>query len=220
MSETKEQVKPLAPAAHRLDVEEPDTFSAEFMASHHRSCIKCCGCTVAILLVICMIIVVLMFTILRVHDPSLKMNSVNIDGVDRATSFGPGLNLTIVADVSIKNPNVASFRFANTTTHLYYNGSIIGESNTLSGEVGARKTLRMNVWIEVMVDKMMKIGRLKSDLDMGLLPISSDTKVSGKVKITSGIKTSVVVKLKCTMNVNVSSWGMQDQDCRPTRVSL
>ncbi|KAI3453766.1 hypothetical protein Pfo_010429 [Paulownia fortunei] len=219
MSEKKEQAKPLAPAAHRIDVEETDAFSVEFMAGHHRKCIKCCGCSVAILLIIAMVILVLMFTVFRVKDPILKLNSVNIQGLDRSMDFGPGLNLTVEADVSIKNPNVASFKFSNTTTNVYYDGSIIGETKTPSGEAKARRTLRMNLSIKLRMDKILKVGRLRSDLGKGLLPISSYTRISGKVKITHVIKRSVVVKMNCTMNVNISSHGIQDQNCR-RRVSL
>ncbi|KAL7150420.1 hypothetical protein ABFS83_05G110800 [Erythranthe nasuta] len=227
MSEKKEQVKPLAPASHRIHIEEEtDTFSSEFMPAHHRRCIKCCGCSTAIFLIIFTIILILMFTVFRVKDPILRMNSTNItiQGMDNTTttpftSFGPGLNLTIGARISIKNPNVASFKFDNTTTILYYDGSVIGETQGPFGEVGPRRTLRMDVSIELIVDKIVGVGRFKSDISVGLLPISSYTRISGKVKISSSIRRSVVVKLNCTMNLNVSSREIQDQNCR-RRVSL
>lgn len=220
--EKKEQVKPLAPAAHHINIEDSDAFSVEYMGGHHRKLIKFCGCSVAILLIIVTVILVLMFTVFHVKDPILKMSSVSIQGVDKlnsSTNLGPGLNVTVKADVSIKNPNVASFKFDNTTTYVYYGGSVIGETRTPAGEARARKTLRMNVSIELMVDKIREVGRLKRDLDTGLLPISSYTRISGKVKITRAIKRGVVVKLNCTMNVNISSQGIQDRNCR-RRVSL
>ncbi|KAL9167576.1 hypothetical protein ABFS82_05G107300 [Erythranthe guttata] len=228
MSEKKEQVKPLAPTSHRIHIEEEetDTFSSEFMPAHHRRCIKCCGCSTAIFLIVFTTILILMFTVFRVKDPILKMNSTNItiQGMDNnsttpSTFFGPGLNLTIEARVSIKNPNVASFKFDNTTTIMYYDGSVIGETQGPFGEVGPRRTLRMDVSIELMVDKIVGVGRFKSDISVGLLPISSYTRINGRVKISSAIRRIFVVKLNCTMNLNVSSRWIQDQNCR-RRVSL
>ncbi|KAK6117039.1 hypothetical protein DH2020_049215 [Rehmannia glutinosa] len=171
MSDKKEQVKPLAPAAHRLDIEDQtDAFPPEYMAAHHRRCIKCGGCIFAILLIIVMVLLVLMFTVFRVKDPILKINYVNTQDLDNRTDFGPGHNLTIEAHVSVRNPNVASFRFSNVTTDVYYDGSIIGEAWAPSGEVRARRTLRMNLPIELRAD----------NLGVGILAISSYTRISGK----------------------------------------
>lgn len=222
MSDKKEQVKPLAPAAHHLDIEDPDAFSTKLTAaSPHRKCIKGCGCSAAIFVIISTVIIILMFTVFRVKDPSLKISSVNIQGVDMNASqaFGPGLKLVVRVDLAIKNPNVSSFKFTNTTTDLYYNGSVIGERNSLPGQVEARRTFRTNVVIEIMVDKILERPRFKNDTVVGLLPISSHTRISGKIKVTSVIKRSVVVKMNCTMNLNISSWGIQDRKCF-RRVSL
>ncbi|KAH6768999.1 hypothetical protein C2S51_014335 [Perilla frutescens var. frutescens] len=223
MSEKREQVKPLAPAAHRLDIydNQSDPFSVE-LASHlhfHRRqrCIKLCGCSAAVLLIAVTVVLVLMFTVFHVKVPSLTMNAVTIKGVGElnssGTSVGPGRNVTFGFEVSVKNPNVASFKFSNTTTSLYYDGSRVGENTGQPGEARARKRLRVEVNVGVMVDRLREVGRLKSDLEAGFLSISSYTTISGKVKITGAIKRSLIVKLTCTMNVSVRSQEIQDLDC-------
>ncbi|KAK4435415.1 hypothetical protein Salat_0704900 [Sesamum alatum] len=224
MAEKKEQVKPLAPAAHRINIhDEEAAVPLEFATGRHGKCIKCCGCSAAVLLILATMIIILMFTILRVKDPVLEMNSVKIDGLSllyrNAAGFHPGLNLTFAADVSIKNPNVASFKFDNTTTFVYYDGAVVGEVKSPGGQARARRTLGMNVTIDVAVDKVLEVGRFKSDFDAGIFPLSTYTRISGKVRITDMIKRSVVVKMNCTMNVNMSSQGVQDRICR-RRVSL
>ncbi|KAI3468675.1 hypothetical protein Pfo_025338 [Paulownia fortunei] len=222
MAEKKEQVKPLAPAAHPIDIDEHHAFPVEFTTRPYQKCIKCCGCSAAILLILVMIVLTLMLTVFRVKDPFMTMNSVKIDGLDifNSSTISPqGLNLTVVADVSIKNPNVASFKFDSTTTNVYYNGSVVGEVRTPSGQARARRTLRMNVSVDVMVDEILEVARFKSDLVAGILPLSTYTRISGKVKITDVIRRSVVVKMNCTMNVNISSQAIQDRNCR-RRISL
>ncbi|KAL2517210.1 Late [Abeliophyllum distichum] len=222
MAEKREQVKPLAPAAHRIKIDEDEDISMEFRNYHHRKCLTCCGCTTAIFLIPVMIILVLVFTVFRVKDPVIKMNNVKIQGLDvitRTNNLHLGVNLTVEADVSVKNPNVASFKFSNTTTSLYYDGYVIGEARIPAGQAKARRTLDMNVSIDVMMDKLLVVPRLKSDLASGALPISSYTKISGKVKIIHIIRKHVVVKLNCTMTVNISSQAIQDQNCK-RRISL
>ncbi|KAL1569130.1 hypothetical protein AAHA92_00642 [Salvia divinorum] len=223
MSDKKEQVKPLAPAAHRVDIDDYDRSNAfpdelgPQLCHRRQRCIKLCGCSAAILLIALTVVLVLMFTVLHVKDPSLKMNSVTVEGVtelDGTSGFRSGRNLTFNFGLELKNPNVASYWFGNTATFLYYDGSPVGEAVGPSGEARARKRLRVDVRVGVLVDKIMEVERLKGDLSVGILSISSYMKISGKVKITQAIKKNLVIaKLNCTMNLIVRTQGIQDLNC-------
>ncbi|KAL8543560.1 hypothetical protein ACS0TY_004208 [Phlomoides rotata] len=216
MAEKKEQVKPLAPTSHRIDINKHDDFPVEFTSRRRRKCIKCCGCSVAVSLILVVTVLILMLTVLHVKDPLLKLNAVNIDGVDSLSGDPSGRNLTLVADVSLKNPNAASFKFENTTTYVYYGDSLVGEGRTPAGRVGARRSIRVSVLVDVMVDKIVEVESFKSDLSKGVLGISTNTRMSGKVKITGVSKKSVVVEMNCTMNVNVNvnRQVIEDRKCR------
>lgn len=98
-------------------------------------CIKCRGCITAVFVIQTVIILVLVFTVFPVKDSRSKMDSAKIEGLDLASraNFRPGANLTVVASVPIKNPNMASFKFKNVTTNLYCNGIVIGEARTPQG---------------------------------------------------------------------------------------
>ncbi|KAL3619224.1 hypothetical protein CASFOL_036794 [Castilleja foliolosa] len=217
MSEKNEQVKHLAPAFHRLDKEQTDAFPVDFMTRRNRRCIKWGGCFLSILSIVLTVLLVLMFTVFHVKDPSININYVSIQGLSNRTAdidLDRGFNITIEADVSIKNPNVASFKFSNMSMSVHYDGSIVGETRGSSGEVRARKTLRVSLSIELRADEMLEVGRLESDLSAGIMPISSYMWISGDVKISDEIKRSFFVRTYCTMNVNISSQRIQDQKCR------
>ncbi|XP_022882247.1 uncharacterized protein LOC111399213 [Olea europaea var. sylvestris] len=217
MTEKREQVLPLAPASIGIDINEDEDISMEFRHHHHRKCITCCGCITAIFLTIVMIMLVLMLTVFHVKDPVIKMKNVKIQGFDalaRPNNLGQAVNLTVEADVSVKNPNVASFKFSNTTLSLYYDGNVIGEARIAAGEARGRRTVDKNFRIDVMEGKILILPRLKSDLASGVLSVSTYTKISGKVKIINIIKKHVVVQMNCTMTVNTSSLAIQDQNCK------
>lgn len=161
-----------------------------------------------------MIMLVLMLTVFHVKDPVIKMKNVKIQGFDalaRPNNLGQAVNLTVEADVSVKNPNVASFKFSNTTLSLYYDGNVIGEAQIAAGEARGRRTVDKNFRIDV---KILISPRLKSDLASGVLSISTYTKISGKVKIMNTIKKHVVVQMNCTMTLNTRSQAIQDQNCK------
>ncbi|XP_052210360.1 uncharacterized protein LOC127813439 [Diospyros lotus] len=216
--------KPLAPAAaRRLAIIDEAAPSPKLKAEEHRwrhgTCIKCCGCVSALLLVLAVIILVLAFTVCHVKDPVLKMESVNINGLDGITNLtggAPAKNLTVVVGVAVRNPNAASFRFSNASTAVYYDGVVVGEGRNPPGVAKARRTLHMNITVYVMVDIILGVSSLSEDLRSGVLPVRSYTEVPGKVKILKIVKKHAVVKMNCTMNVNIETHRIQDQDCKRT----
>ncbi|KAA8520888.1 hypothetical protein F0562_011561 [Nyssa sinensis] len=216
MADQKEQVKPLAPAAYRISIEEDEALSMELKKHRHCKCINCCGCITALMLIQAVVLLVLVFTIFRVKDPVIKMNSLNFQGLDlfNQTSLRPAANMTLTAALSVKNPNVASFKFGNATTTINYGGDIVGEARNPPGLAKARRTLEMNVTVDIMLERMMGVSRVWSDLSWEALNMSSYTRIRGRVKILKIFKKHIVVNMNCTMMVNIRSKAIQAQDCK------
>ncbi|KAK1425236.1 hypothetical protein QVD17_20584 [Tagetes erecta] len=212
----KEQVRPLAPATDDHHDNSSDEVAVLKETTRRRKYIKWCSCLFGIIIVVTMVVVTLIFTIFKVKEPEITMNGVTVDnlGFINGTMPGPGTNMSLTADISVKNPNYSSFRYKNTTTSLYYNGAVIGEARGPSGQSKARRTSRMNVTLDIMVDSLLKDPNLQNDLDTGLLTMSSYTRVGGRIKILAIIKRHVTVKMNCTMKVNIYSRVIEDQKCR------
>ncbi|KAF5946269.1 hypothetical protein HYC85_016497 [Camellia sinensis] len=213
----KEQVRPLAPASIRPRSDDEET--ALYLKKAHRTkCIKCCGCIAALFVILVIVLIILIFTVFKVKDPIIKMNSVKVNKLDLITGTmtpRPGSNMSLTADVSVKNPNVASFKYSNTTTALYYRGTEIGEARGPPGQAKARRTMRMNVTVDIIMDRLTSNPNLQSDLNSsGLLSMKSFTRVGGRVKILKIIKKHVIVKMNCTMFINLTSQGIQEMNCK------
>ncbi|KAG5565915.1 hypothetical protein RHGRI_001737 [Rhododendron griersonianum] len=170
--------RPLAPASIRPSSDDQEA-ALYLKKIHNKKYIKCCGCILALLLIQIIVVVILIFTVFKVKNPIITMNSVTVDKlelINGTTIPKSGSNMTLTIDVSIKNPNVASFKYPNTTTTIYYHGT--------------------------------------SDAASGILAMSSFTRVGGRVKMLSIIKKHVVVKMNCTMSINITSQAIQDQKCK------
>ncbi|XP_027337806.1 uncharacterized protein LOC113851503 [Abrus precatorius] len=211
----KDQVRPLAPSIDRPSSDEDDT------TSHRRTLgcrkfIKWCACPLSFLLLLAIIIIVLIFTVFHVKDPVIKMNGVKITkfGLANTLTPKPGANMSMVADVSVKNPNVASFMYSNTTTSLYYHGIMVGEARGPPGRAKARRTVRMNLTINVITDRILSSPDFGSDLVSGVLTMNSFSSVPGHVKILSLFNKHVVVKMNCTTTFNISTQAIEDQSCK------
>lgn len=218
MSE-KEQDKPLAPAASRPRSDEDlEALSREPKFRQGRY-ISCCGCVTAILLILSVIILILAFTVFHIRDPMIKMNSLALQKVVLVNGALPeDANITVIADVSVKNPNAVSFTYDNSTSTISYRGTVVGETKIPSGKAKAKHTLRMNLTIHIVADKVLAVPGLSSDWTSGALTLNSYTKLSGRVKILNIIKRNVVVETNCTIHYNVKSGAIQDE-CNP-RVSV
>ncbi|KAI3719492.1 hypothetical protein L6452_20392 [Arctium lappa] len=214
----REQVRPLAPATGREhgNSEDEETILEKTALHRRKHVIKWCSCIVAVIILLVVVVVILIFTVFKIKEPEIKMNSVMVDSFNlvNGTIPRPGTNMSFIADISVKNPNFASFRYKNTTTNLYYHGTVIGVARGPPGRSKARRTTRMNITMDIMVDSILGNPNLQSDLGRGLLTMSSYTRVGGRVKILTLINKYVTVRMNCTMKVNITSREIEDQRCR------
>lgn len=217
----REQVKPLAPASERLPTSDDDETTLNVKKRfHQRRCFKYCACVSTFLVLVAIILIILIFTVFKVNDPIIRMNGVTIVKLDLVNTSGnifpmpkPGSNITIKADVSVKNPNYSSFKYSNTTTTISYRDTVVGEARGPPGKSKARKTTRMNITINIITDKIVSHPGLQDDISTGLLTMNSYTVVGGRVKLLNMIKKHVVVKMNCSIAVNITSQAIQDQKC-------
>ncbi|XP_054782511.1 uncharacterized protein LOC129289780 [Prosopis cineraria] len=221
-----EQVRPLAPAANRYlrDGHDEDTISSGRATPvpikrlrRRRFIVKCCGCMTALILLLAVTIIVLAFTVFKVKDPEITLNGFNITKIElinNNTVPKPGTNISLTADVSLKNPNVVSFRYTNTTTTLYYHGTVVGEVRGPPGRAKARRTVRMDVDVDLITDNLMSSSNFTAEVVSGILTLNSYSRVPGKVKILKIYKKHVVVKMNCTVSANITARAIQDLNCK------
>ncbi|RDX89007.1 Late embryogenesis abundant protein, partial [Mucuna pruriens] len=211
----REQARPLAPSIERPSSDEDDT-TLHSQTKRNRKLIKRCACPLTFLLLLAIVIIILIFTVFRVKEPVITMNGVKITKLElvNSTTPQPGANMSLIADVSVKNPNAASFRYSNTTTSLYYHGMVVGEARGPPGRAKARRTIRMNVTVDVITNRIISTPNFMTDLASGLLTVSSFSRVPGQVKILNMFKRHVVVKMNCTTTFNISTQAIQHQSCK------
>lgn len=211
-----EQVRPLA---QTTDVDPFNDYENDVALSkklRRRKYIKCCVCVWASILIQAGVVVILIFTVFRVKEPVIRVNKFTVTKLELVNNTvpKPGSNITINADVSVKNPNVASFKYSNTTTTLFYHGTVVGEARGPPGQSKARRTMRMNITVDIITDRMLSNPNLQSDVGSGLLSMNSYSSIPGRIKILKIINKHVVVKMNCSMTVNISSQAIQDQKCK------
>lgn len=216
----KEQENPLAPESHRISIANesvmPQPTEEEIEKKRvRRRFVQCCGCTSAVLVILGVILLVLFLTVFKVKDPKINLKNVTIMGLQGVdpTNLVPNTNLTIIADVSVKNPNIASFKYKNATTEIYYENVLIGEAHIPQGNAKAKKTIEMKVTTNFLLDKISSVPRLAGDLTTGTLTLITKTSIRGRVEIIEIVKKTVGVKMDCSSTFNIANQSVQDQKC-------
>ncbi|XP_010506613.1 PREDICTED: late embryogenesis abundant protein At1g64065-like [Camelina sativa] len=212
-----EHVRPLAPATI-LPVSDESASNTRHNTLRRRKRMKCLICVTVTSLILLTIVLTLVFTVFRVKDPTIKMNRVMVNGLDSVMGTDRvqllGTNISMIVDVSVKNPNMASFKYSNTTTDIYYKGTVVGEARGLPGKARPHRTSRMNLTVDIMIDRILADPGLSREVSTsGLVNVWSYTRVGGKVKILV-VKKHVTVKMNCTMAVNITAQAIQDVDCK------
>ncbi|EHA8591950.1 putative Late embryogenesis abundant protein [Cocos nucifera] len=217
----KDQVKLLAaaasPAVNPISSDEEGSAATGWRSvlylHKRRFAVWCCGCCGLTVIVLGIVLLILSLTVFMVKDPTLTMNSISLTSVDvhlfTANSV-MSLNATLTADISIKNPNVAFFRFSNSTTEFYYNGETVGVAYAPSGKVSAHRTVRMNVTVDVLVDRAVAQINGTSSLITGReFILTSYTQLNGRVNVIGINKRDIYVMMNCSINLVISAFSQE-----------
>jgi hypothetical protein len=176
--------------------------SAQYLRK--RRCVLCCGgCCVTTVVVIGVLILVLALTVFKIKDPRLNINKVWLTDISVATGSGVAnpvsFNATLLADLSIKNPNAAAMKFAQSETDVSYKGQTVSVAYAPAGSVGADRTTRLNVTLDLLGDQLARAANSTGLLFGQEYDIDTYTALSGRVKVLGIVKKHVDIRLNCTI---------------------
>ncbi|OEL27436.1 hypothetical protein BAE44_0011545 [Dichanthelium oligosanthes] len=177
------------------------------------------SCGIASILVAAALLAVTL-TVYRVREPVMTMNAISLEDPGAAATYSspttqpPLLTLTVVADVSVKNPNAASLWYGATETSVYYRARRVGEARGPPGTAPARRTVRLNVTVDVAVGALLGDPAFLGDVAAGAVAVATATRVRGRVAVLGGIvRRRVVLEMNCTATIAVADMSISDQSC-------
>lgn len=170
-----------------------------------RRCI-CLGC-ISCLLLTALIILILALTVFKAKRPITTVNSLSLADfkVDLdIPKLQVHLNVTLNILLTIKNPNKVGFTYSNTSAFLKYKTSLIGEAPIPPGKIKSNGNTPLNITLTVMADRLLSDSSVYSDVLSGNLPLTTYTKIKGKVRILHLFNIHAVSSTTCDFNINVN----------------
>ncbi|CAL5407884.1 hypothetical protein HYC85_013304 [Camellia sinensis] len=155
--------------------------------------------------------IVIGLTIMKVKNPKFRVRSATFETFNVTTS---SFNMTMNAELGVKNPNFGPYKYRNTTVEFYYGVTLVGTAIVPKSKASLLKTKKFNVAVNLIAPpSLLSDTKLASDISFGLLPLSSQSNLSGKVELMLIMKKKKSTQMSCTMNVNIKTQQLQDVMC-------
>ncbi|CAH8360091.1 unnamed protein product [Eruca vesicaria subsp. sativa] len=224
----EDQAKPLAPLylTPRSDQPDKDQYqdrTKQHIHQHTRTkLILFCGFIASLTTLIAVTFIVLSLTIFHLHNPKLTVTSISliqpldiINGKVNTTR-----NATVAVDISLHNPNPAVFKVQNLTVLFYHDELVVvvGESTIRSETIPAKRTVEMNLTVEIDTRKLLaSVPGLMEDFN-GSVVLRNRVVVNGKVKMIKIFKKSVQLHTDCEVTMMmINNSSKPAFDCNRTR---
>ncbi|GKU95182.1 hypothetical protein SLEP1_g8575 [Rubroshorea leprosula] len=158
------------------------------------------------------IILVFALTVMRVKSPKLRFGSATVANFSTGANKLPSFDL--VTQVTVKNTNFGHFKYENNSLTILYSGVPVGEAAIMKGRARARQTKKFDIVFSVSFSSLSTNPNFSNDVNSGVLMLSSQGKLSGKVQLMKVIKKKKSAEMSCTMAINLTTRAVQDLKCK------
>lgn len=199
--------------AETYDVESASSVDHESNAKElqHKKRMRRLGCVTAIVVLLTVVILVFPQTVMRIKGPELRIRSIAIEDltISNSDTNSPSVSMKFDSEIGVKNTNFGEFKFDESSITFVYKGTEVGDASVEKGKAKARSTKKMNVTAEVNAN-----SNLANDVRSGLLTLTSQSKLNGKVHLMKVIKKKKTAEMNCTITINLENKVVQDFKCK------
>lgn len=156
------------------------------------------------------IITLFALTIMKFRTPKFRVRSASFETLDASsTSF----NMRMNAELGVKNTNFGHFRYRNTSIDFYYKGTKVGETVVQRARARARSTRKFNISVDLTSTNVTDTTQLASDISSGILPLTAQARLRGRITIMLIMKKNKSANMNCTMQANIQTRQLQNLIC-------
>ncbi|MCD9643697.1 hypothetical protein HAX54_031353 [Datura stramonium] len=172
--------------------------------------------TIVLLSIVALIFSMIFF---RFKSPSFEIGLIEVQNLRFTNSTNSSsFTMTMGAQIIVDNENFGRIKFQDSSMSVFmYDNVTIGFANVNVGGVGARKSKRIGISLQVKAnDQLLNHsynGNLSSDINSRMVKLTSFAELRGKVKVMKIVSKYKTSEMNCTMNLNLTSQAIQDLLC-------
>ncbi|KAI8540417.1 hypothetical protein RHMOL_Rhmol09G0262300 [Rhododendron molle] len=139
---------------------------------------------------------------MKVRTPQFRVTSATF-GASNVQATTPLFNITMNTALVVKNTNFGPYKYENPTVNFFYTGTPVGSANIPNSKAFLRST--KNIIVGVNLVRQAGNTELGNDLNSGILPLTCQSTLNGKVDLMFIFKKKKATNLYCTMDVNIAT---------------
>lgn len=164
-----------------------------------------------LLLVIIIVIVILALTVFKTRAPRVQINAIDLETFSiGADSF----NMSLLLDLTVHNPNRASFKYSEGVTRVVYYGDPVGQAVIPPGYIASKGNEYLSVLLCLEAARVLMNENLPGNILSGRLPVLATTTLAGTVTVLRVFKRHAVTTSDCDITVFVANATLQSFFCR------
>ncbi|KAL1569129.1 late embryogenesis abundant protein-like protein [Salvia divinorum] len=177
-----------------------------------RSCKKYLAYVAVFIVFQTAIILVLAFTVMKVKSPKLRFNAMVVETFSFNNGTSTSIKMKLLAQLTIKNTNFGHFKYDESSLVILHKDEPLGEHVIPRGHTKAKKTQKLEISMDVSTDRGSG-SELRNEINSGILKLSSQAKLIGKVHLLKLIEKNKSGEMKCDWHVNLGTRQIEYLKC-------
>ncbi|XP_042022949.1 late embryogenesis abundant protein At1g64065-like [Salvia splendens] len=182
------------------------------MGEGRRSRKKCLAYVAAFIVFQTAVILAFALTVMNIKSPKVRFNAMVVESFSSSNSTATSINMKLLTQLTIKNTNFGHFKYGESTLVILHKGVPLGEHVIPKGRTKAKKTQKFEISVDVSTTKASG-GELRNEINSGILKLSSQAKLSGKVHLFKVIKKKKSGEMKCDWDINLGTRQVENLNC-------
>ncbi|KAM5572338.1 hypothetical protein ABKV19_012419 [Rosa sericea] len=152
-------------------------------------------------------------TVMKVKTPKARLGEINIQSLNSVPAT-PSFDAAFTTQIRIKNTNWGPYKFDAGTATFQYQGVTIGQVVIPKSKAGMRSTKKISVEVGVNTNVLPSSSTLGSELNSGVLTLTSQVQLKGKVELMLIMKKNKYAAMDCTIAFDLSSKTVKTLECK------
>ncbi|XP_068329898.1 late embryogenesis abundant protein At1g64065-like [Pyrus communis] len=203
---------PLANSYTRSDQESAVTADPAEMKRNKR--MRCLLYVVVFAVLQVVVITVFALTVMKIKSPKFRVRSASLSQYEVDSVTNPSFNLEMDVHFGVKNTNFGHFKYEDGIVEFDYRGTKIGQTNVYEERAKARSTRKVEASLDLSSNGLNATSQLASDISLGIIPLTSTSRLEGKIHLMKVIKKKRSAYMNCTMDIVLATRSIQNIVCK------
>ncbi|KAK4384916.1 hypothetical protein Sango_2615600 [Sesamum angolense] len=140
--------------------------------------------------------------------------AATFENINAGTPASPAFSARMNTELGVKNANFGRYKYRNTTVVFFYRDTPVGQAILQNSRVNWRATKKIDVAVDLNLGNAAANSQLGSDLSAGIVPITSQARMTGRVELVFVMKKNKATEMKCNMEIVTATQQLRNIVCK------